>query len=398
MKLAFRILAALLFLFFGGNQVIFAQIPASDPVGPDPIEKPLFSIGIIADAQYCDCDQMKNRYYRISAEKLNVAVDTFNARNVDYVVNLGDLIDQSLESYPIALRALDRLKMPIFNVLGNHEFWDVPFHAQASVLDSLDLGSNYCVQEVSGWRLIMLDGTDLAEYAQGAHPESELEGETSRAASKGKHNGFLWNGAIGKLQMEWLRRQIAEAAWLNQPVAIFCHFPIQPENHGMTLWNNDIINDLIAQYPTVEAWFSGHAHEGGYNWVDGIHHVTMQGMLMTPDSNAFAILNFYQDRIEMQGFGREPSRILPLKSVDPEPAITTLPALKTKPDVLPPPEFPCQEIQIKNALNQTIFIGESGGLEPAKIPKLQPGVYWIKRIELGKSSFERCVILPESKD
>jgi hypothetical protein len=35
-------------------------------------------------------------------------------------------------------------------------------------------------------------------------------------------------------------------------------------------------------------------------------------MVDTPDSNAFAVLALFEDRIEIEGFGREPSRRLAL--------------------------------------------------------------------------------------
>ncbi len=388
---------ASIFLFF---QLLFlngawSQIPASDPVGPHLREKPLFSAGIIADAQYCDCKPMKGRFYRISEEKLQVAVDTFNARDVDFVINLGDVIDQSLESYPIVLKELERLQMPLYNVLGNHEFWNVPFHAQKTILDSLNLGHNYCSHVTNGWRLIMLDGTDLAEYAQGAHPETREEGEASRLAAKGRHNAALWNGAIGNQQMAWMEREMAEAAFHNQPVAVFCHFPINPKGHPLTLWNDDVLRKVISKYSTVEAWFAGHAHEGGYTWADGIHHVTLQGMLMTPDSNAFAVLNFFPDRIEMQGFGREPSRILMNKNVNPKPAITIQPEQKAAPIPRPPNAYPCESQRITNAFGEVIFIGESGGLSEPKTPQMKPGVFLIEREKSGKITFEKLVVLPQ---
>ena len=288
--------------------------------------------------------------------------------------------------------------MPVYNVLGNHEFWEVPYHSQKTVLDSLNLGHNYCTLDVDGWRLLMLDGTDLAEYAMGAHPETHDEGEISRLDAKGKHNAVLWNGAIGQQQLLWMEQQLAEAAFLGKPVAIFCHFPINPAGHPLTLWNDAVLRDLIAKYSTVEAWFAGHAHEGGYTWQDEIHHVTLQGMLMSPDSNAFAILNFFPDRIEMQGFGREPSRILANKSTQAAIAKTFVHPPQKAPIVLPPPEHPCETLRIKNALGEYIFIGESGGISAADLPKMSAGVYEVRKEIEGKISFEKLVVLPKTKE
>ncbi len=44
---------------------------------------------------------------------------------------------------------------------------------------------------------------------------------------------------------------------------------------------------------------------------DNIHHLNFQGMVETVD-NAYAIVHVFADRMEVEGFGREESRTLPL--------------------------------------------------------------------------------------
>ncbi len=62
------------------------------------------------------------------------------------------------------------------------------------------------------------------------------------------------------------------------------------------------------------AYFNGHNHAGNYVERDGIHYVNFHGMVDTPDSSAFAIVEIAGDRLEIQGFGREPSHSLTLKT------------------------------------------------------------------------------------
>ncbi len=64
----------------------------------------------------------------------------------------------------------------------------------------------------------------------------------------------------------------------------------------------------------VKACFCGHDHAGGYILRNGIHYLTFRGMIETPDQNAFAIVTLAKDRIEVQGFGRGPSRSIELLS------------------------------------------------------------------------------------
>jgi hypothetical protein len=68
-----RIFLAVLFL-----TIISFTMPdnnkAREPVPDDQTQKPLFSFGIIADVQYCDCEPVGTRYYRSSLSKLAEAV------------------------------------------------------------------------------------------------------------------------------------------------------------------------------------------------------------------------------------------------------------------------------------------------------------------------------------
>jgi hypothetical protein len=63
----------------------------------------------------------------------------------------------------------------------------------------------------------------------------------------------------------------------------------------------------------VVAYFAGHDHAGGYA-VDGtVHHVTVQGMVEAPRRNAYAIVDVFDQRIRIHGFGKVPSRGLPVQ-------------------------------------------------------------------------------------
>ncbi|MBK9448651.1 MAG: metallophosphoesterase [Bacteroidetes bacterium] len=383
--------------FYLPSGFLQAQAPASTRVGPTVAGKPIVRVGIIADAQFCDCDANLGRFYRISLEKLHAAVDTFNAQGVDMVVNVGDLIDQDLKSYPVVLKEIERLKMPVHHLLGNHEFWNVPFHMQKTIYDSLGLSAGYCDMEFPGWRFLMLDGTELAEYAQGAHPEMVEEGELCRSSLAGHANKEIWNGAISESQTKWIEWQLAEAAEADQKVALFCHFPISPAGHPMTLWNEADMRVLLAKFPQAEAWFAGHSHGGGYHLLQGLHHLTFGGMLMTPDSNAFAILNFFSDQIVVEGFGREAYRVLPMAGSQAV-ADTILPDTLTPPDAMPEPVFPCVHRRVFDEFGRVVWDGEYTQNEPWSPRKLKPGCYEVAEQTEGRWTFSRLSIPPKARD
>lgn len=350
-------------------------------------------VGIIADAQYADSDALQGRYYRISLEKLHAAVDTFNAQGVDMVVNLGDLIDERMESYDPVMREIARLQMPVQHVLGNHEFWKVPYHEQASVLEVLGITTGYCELDIPGWRLLFLDGTELAEYAQGAHKEVREEAELCREGLQGHANNWIWNGALGEAQMAWIDWQLTDAEEKGLSAALFCHFPILPEGDGMTLWNDADLRVLLDRHPSAKAWFAGHSHTGSYLRPGDWHHLVLEGMLMTPDSNAFAVVNFYPEKLVVEGYGREPFRVLPMPG-------SGLPLVETFPDTLPPPdampdrEIPCLHRRVQDAMGRWVLIDDAGGLEQPTPPRLKPGCYGSIEVSQGAFRFVRRIVLP----
>src|SRR5690606_23986490 len=127
-------------------------------------DEPILSIGIIADAQYCDCETANNRYYRQSLAKLDEAVAAFENEQVDVVVSLGDLIDRDYQSFGPALTRLTKLSMPVYHVLGNHDF-SVATDSLEKVPAILGLSDRYYSNKVGNIRLIYLDGNDVSLFA-----------------------------------------------------------------------------------------------------------------------------------------------------------------------------------------------------------------------------------------
>jgi manganese-dependent ADP-ribose/CDP-alcohol diphosphatase len=91
-------------------------------------------------------------------------------------------------------------------------------------------------------------------------------------------------------------------------VVIYSHFPVWPENvHN--LWNAGEMVELIEAYPCVKAYINGHNHAGNYALKNGIHYLTLKGMVDTLQTS-YAVMHVYDDRLEVRGFGREENRTL----------------------------------------------------------------------------------------
>jgi manganese-dependent ADP-ribose/CDP-alcohol diphosphatase len=272
-------------------------------INPPPCNNmPALKIGLIADPQYSDIDPSGTRYYRESLDKLSAAIDTMNKYEVDFVITLGDHIDRDFESYGAILPLYDDLDMTDCKLLGNHEFEYVEDHYHDTVLSLLDMPDYYYDFSRPGWRFIVLDGTELAEYDSLLHPELREEGDSLWQSVQGQINDLTWNGGIGRSQRSWIENRIQDAAASNENVIIFCHFPVYPL-HELNLWNSGQMIEIMEKYDNVVAYINGHNHDGNYGFLNGKHYITQKGMVETAGSNSFSILEVYESSLDFKNYG-----------------------------------------------------------------------------------------------
>ncbi|MEZ5302841.1 MAG: metallophosphoesterase [Verrucomicrobiales bacterium] len=286
-----------------------ADAPADDVASPEPSSSSggaAVTFGAIADCQYCDGPLKGVRYYRDSPAKLRAAVAEFNRHDLDFAVHLGDFIDREWESFDAVAPIYESLKAPHYHVLGNHDF-SVPDDKKALVPGKLKMPSKFYDFAVKGWRFLVVDGNDVSLHAHPAGSEAHKAAQAYKAAHAPKKPD--WNGAIGEAQVAWLTKKLGEAAAAGERAVIFCHFPIYPEDQH-NLWNDRAILGVLTKHKgTAVAWINGHNHAGNYAAREGIHFLTLKGMVDTKE-NSFAIIRLDEKSIEVKGFGREPSRTL----------------------------------------------------------------------------------------
>lgn len=275
---------------------------------------PLFSFGIVADAQYADKEAAGLRHYRSSLTSLDSAVSDFNSRDLAFVVHLGDIIDEQFASYGDILPVYNKIKAPHYIVLGNHEF-SVGESEKEKVLERVGLTSRYYDFVVEGWRFIAVDGQGMSTFAPASGAMAQAENVLRLLRQQGAQNAFEWNGGIDSLQMDWLKERLDLAHKEGESVVVFCHFPTYPLNMTHNLWNDAAVLDLLSAYPEVKAWFNGHNHAGYTGIWEGIHFVTFKGMVNHPMENSYAVANVYPDRILVEGIGAEDTRIIPLRGI-----------------------------------------------------------------------------------
>jgi manganese-dependent ADP-ribose/CDP-alcohol diphosphatase len=270
----------------------------------------LFSIGLVADAQYADVPDKGTRFYRASIGKLGAAVEHFNRTDLAFCVHLGDLIDREWRSFDEITRPLSASRHRWHQLLGNHDF-DVLDTEKPRVPERLGMKWRYGAFDHGGLRFVVLDTNDVSTYAHpaGAPERAAAERELARLQAAKVRQAKPWNGGVGVEQLAWFDRELTAARKNGQRVIVFAHHPVWPDNDH-NVWNAPEVLTVLDRHPHVVAWLNGHNHAGAFGERSGLPFVTLKGMVETAAATAYAIARVLPDRLVLEGQGREPSREL----------------------------------------------------------------------------------------
>ena len=273
-------------------------------------DAPLFRFGLLADPQYAPLAPIGTRYFANSLWKLSEAIAELNRQDLAFVATLGDFIDRGWESFGHILPLYDRLRHAHYAIPGNHDFDVAPEHVGA-VRARLGRPEGYYAHSVAGHRIIVIDGTEISLYAN-------LPGSANHALALDRlavlqearaPNAQTWNGGISDTQFAWIAAQLAAAREAGERVIALGHFPLHPDDPHM-LWDSPRLLDLFCGHDNFLAYFSGHNHAGNYAARAGRHFVNLRGMVETATETVYAAVAVHADRIELTGYGSEPSRTL----------------------------------------------------------------------------------------
>ncbi len=275
-------------------------------------EAPLFRFGIVADPQYAPVvpNLKMNRYYSNSLWKLSDAIEAFNKEDLQFVATLGDIIDRHWESFNHILPLYDKLRHEHFFVLGNHDY-DIAKEYLTSVTRTVGMEKAYYDFTGGGYRFLVLDGNDVSTFAP---PEGDPRRDVAakrleELKAREADNAQTWNGSLSDEQFAWAEETMKKAQAAGEKVIVLNHYPVYPANEH-NQWDSERIVEMLTGYDNFVAYFNGHNHAGNYGETGGKHFLNFKGMVDTPDTTAYAVVEVYADRIEVRGVGREENRTL----------------------------------------------------------------------------------------
>ena len=273
---------------------------------------PVIRFGLIADVQYCDCETSGSRFYRNSLEKLESSVADLNQRQVQFTINLGDLVDRNPEDLDAVLERQGALEAEVYNTLGNHDYEGIDDNKK--LFRKLGMRNDYYSFKKENWRFVVLNTNEIATYSnmKGKKKERELADMLENIHERSRNNGKDWNGGVSAKQLKWLKKLLQKAQDKNENVLIFSHHPFYPAE-GFTALNDHEVLEVVAGFSAVKGLISGHHHVGAFDYYKDIPCITVEGMVETERENAYAIVDIHTDKLVISGRGRASSYELSLR-------------------------------------------------------------------------------------
>ena len=232
------------------------------------LPKKTLKFGWVTDIHYADADIKWGRYFRESADKLQEAIDLFNTKDLDFIIETGDFKDQTtppVEENTLGyLRKIEAVfaefKGPRYHVLGNHDMDSLSKSQFLNEIENTGIAKDksYYHFDRNNLRFVVLD----ACY-------------TKRGKEYDHHN-YNWKDAnIPQQQLLWLNDVLHSSPY---PVFVFVHQLLDGKG-DLYVNNSRKVRKILESSGNVLAVFQGHKHEGDLQLVNGIVYFTLKAMV-----------------------------------------------------------------------------------------------------------------------
>lgn len=211
--------------------------------------------GLVTDIHFAHRNVHGTRYYEQSITKLSEAIDVFNRRKLDFMIELGDLKDMGdIPERGQTLSFLDEIEAkfqtfdgPVYHVLGNHDMDSI------SKSEFLAHTSNYGSAK----------GKPYYSFVRNQIKFIVLDGNCNEDGSDYDSGDFDWTKAfVPAGQKEWLWQELKKD---DLPVVIFIHELLDTFSgidKELCIGNAEEIVSILEQSGKVVAVIQGHHHEG----------------------------------------------------------------------------------------------------------------------------------------
>lgn len=188
-------------------------------------KKPLFSFAFLTDIHLTP--------ERKALQGFDLAIDTLNKLNIDFVITGGDLIMDALAEnadtanmlYDMYLSASKKIDVPVYNTMGNHEVFGLykesgvdPSHSDyAEKLYERRIGKRYYSFDHKGWHFVVVDAI-------------------------GENSERRYYGYVDSMQMEWIKQDLSKVS-SKTPIVISTHIPF------VSVWGQLSFGTMQANHP-----------------------------------------------------------------------------------------------------------------------------------------------------
>lgn len=251
------------------------------------------TIGLLTDLHYADKPTAGSRHYRETLPKLEKAATEFRKQQIDFLVELGDLVDAA-DSVDLELKYLKTINQSLsaiadqrHYVLGNH---CVHTLTKNEFLGGVEQVDSYYSFDSKGYHFVVLDACFRSD-----------------GVAYGRKN-FQWTDPnIPPAQLDWLASDLEQN---ELPTVVFTHQRLDVNNH-YGIKNAPKVRELLESSGKVQAVFQGHSHKNDLKEIEGIPYCTLVAMVEgsgADRNNACACLRIAENgNLSVQGFFKQAS-------------------------------------------------------------------------------------------
>ena len=278
----------------------------------------LYRVVLIGDIRNVDRD---NNYNDDDSTRLDYfpqrrLAKQWHSLGVDRVIQPGDSLDSRAYRGAFLRDLIDSFAVPWHHSIGPYSVSPVPGFVFA-FLHSYEVGGALGMDEVGG-----LDSSALSRVAEDNRLLNESNSSVNKNPSRRREGLDLQRAkVIGESQLAWLNQTIIKARVKDEKVIVISHVPIHPgavaDQSNLARDYERVLGIILSEgRRVVVAAFAGRDRDGSFHYKGqkNILFLTLGATSATDtESTDYAMCDLFSDRMQIQGYGKVPSFIVPFR-------------------------------------------------------------------------------------